>query len=82
MPKRSSKPRPDENEAAFEAVRALTGGDEPDEAPPEKNPHAQALGSLGGKKGGPARAKKLSKKRRVEIARKAARKRWKGKKKR
>jgi hypothetical protein len=33
----------------------------------------------GGLKGGPARAKKLSKKRRTEIARKAAQKRWKAK---
>ncbi len=34
------------------------------------------LGSQGGLKGGPARAKKLSPERRSEIARKAARKRW------
>lgn len=43
---------------------------------PKKNPAAVALGRLGGKKGGPARAKKLSKKERSEIARKAAKKRW------
>ena len=51
---------------------------EPVEEPaePEKNPAAVALGRLGGKKGGPARAKKLSKKRRSEIAKKAARARW------
>jgi hypothetical protein len=62
----------------------------------EKNPHAVALGSLGGKKraevlsaeerksigqeggkkGGPARALKLSKERRSEIARKAVTARW------
>ena len=42
----------------------------------EKNPHAVALGRLGGLKGGKARAKKLSKKRRVEIARNAAKARW------
>lgn len=45
-----------------------------------KNRHAVALGKLGGKaggkKGGNARAKKLSKKRRVEIARIAATLRW------
>jgi len=38
----------------------------------KKNPAAVALGSLGGK----ARAKKLSSKRRREIARKAIQARW------
>jgi hypothetical protein len=47
-----------------------------------KNPYAAALGKLGGQKGGRARAKSLSKKRRSEIAQKAARARWKKKKKR
>ena len=37
-----------------------------------KNPHAQALGHLGGLKGGKAWAAKLSAKRRKEIAQKAA----------
>jgi hypothetical protein len=37
---------------------------------------AQILGSAGGKKGGPARAKILSAKRRREIAKKAAAARW------
>jgi len=50
--------------------------DEATTQPPIKNPHAVALGRLGGLKGGPARAKKLSKKKRSEIARKAAQKRW------
>jgi hypothetical protein len=40
------------------------------------NPHAAALGRLGGLRGGPARAKALSPARRREIARRAARKRW------
>jgi hypothetical protein len=40
------------------------------------NPHAAALGRLGGLKGGPARAAALSPERRREIARRAARKRW------
>jgi hypothetical protein len=48
---------------------------EPEAAPP--NPHAAALGRLGGLKGGPARAASLSAKRRREIARAAARARWK-----
>ena len=41
-----------------------------------RNPHAVALGSIGGNKGGKARAKKLSAKRRKEIARIAASARW------
>jgi hypothetical protein len=43
----------------------------------EKNPHAVALGKLGGKKGGKARAKNLSEKKRRSIASKAANARWK-----
>jgi hypothetical protein len=42
----------------------------------EKNPAAVELGRLGGKKGGKARAEKLSPERRKEIARKAANARW------
>lgn len=42
----------------------------------EKNPAAVALGRLGGLKGGPARAKKLSSTKRKEIARETALKRW------
>ena len=45
-----------------------------------KNPAAVALWRLVGKKGGPARAKKLSKARRSEIAKKAAQSRWKKRK--
>ena len=41
------------------------------------NPHAAALGRLGGLKGGPARAAALSARRRREIAQAAARARWK-----
>jgi hypothetical protein len=44
--------------------------------PLAKNPFAAALGRLGAKKGGMARARALSAKRRSEIARKAARARW------
>jgi hypothetical protein len=43
---------------------------------PGVNPHAAALGRLGGLKGGPARAAKLNARRRREIARAAARARW------
>ena len=44
--------------------------------PNKKNPHAVALGRKGGKKGGPARAAKLSPEERRESARKAAEARW------
>lgn len=43
----------------------------------DKNPAAVALGRLGGLKGGPARAAKLSAKKRKEIATRAAKSRWK-----
>ena len=43
----------------------------------EKNPAAQALGKLGGLKGGKARALKLTPAQRKEIASKAANARWK-----
>ena len=84
MPERSSRakrPR-DLNQLAASIVDAATG-DEPEAEPdaaagPEKNPHAAALGRLGGRKGGPARATKLSAARRSEIARKAAEARWHG----
>lgn len=63
-------------DAAAATMRVFTGrGDEP-----QKNPAAVALGKLGGSKGGLIRAKRLSKKRRVEIGKKAAKARW-GKKK-
>lgn len=44
--------------------------------PGQKNPYAASLGRLGGLKGGPARALKLSARQRREIATKAARARW------
>jgi len=79
MPERSSKPkRPrDLNQLAAAITEAATEG-EPRPAPerPEKNPHAAALGRLGGKKGGAARAKALTPEQRREIAKKAAAARW------
>ena len=49
-----------------------------DEQPADlgKNLHAVALGRLGGKKGGRARAASLTPERRKEIAKKAAAARW------
>ncbi|MCL4370386.1 MAG: hypothetical protein M1380_05710 [Chloroflexi bacterium] len=81
MPKRSSKKRPtDINELARAIVDEATGN-MPEEKPtpetPQKNPAAVALGRLGGKKGGPARAAKLTPEERRDIAKRAAEKRWK-----
>jgi hypothetical protein len=45
----------------------------PDEG---KNPHAVALGRMGGMKGGKARAESLSARKRKQIAKKAAEARW------
>jgi hypothetical protein len=61
--------------APTEVVRIISGSDV-DEGPGAKNPHAAALGRLGGLKGGRARADRLSAAKRREIARKAARARW------
>jgi hypothetical protein len=46
-----------------------------------KNPHAVALGRLGGEKSGKARLEKLTPEQRSEIARIAAKARWSKKKK-
>jgi hypothetical protein len=80
MPKRSRRSTSDDdvNVLASRIVSVSTEetDDEPVDDNPEKNPAAVALGRLGGLKGGDARAKKLSKKRRSEIAKKAAKARW------
>ncbi len=78
MPKRSSNGQGlDANQTAKAIVDKATGSKESSEPPSAKNPAAVELGRLGGLKGGPARAKKLTKDKRVEIARKAAEARWK-----
>lgn len=71
------KKEEDINEAAFRVVTESTA--EPISiaaAKKRKNPAAVALGRLGGKKGGRARADKLDPARRREIASNAARRRW------
>jgi hypothetical protein len=73
-----TKKRPsDVNIQAFQIVQEATQ-DKPASLEPtkEKNPAAVALGRLGGLKGGPARAKILSSKRRKAIAQNAAKARW------
>jgi len=77
----------DPNQLAAEIVRRSLEGHEPEEAtPPQEEPklsksalsaYFSKLGKKGGEKGGKARAKKLSAKKRSEIASKAAKARWK-----
>lgn len=67
----------DLNQLATFIVDQATNEDKPEvQEVPQKNPAAVELGRLGGKKGGPARAEKLTSEQRKEIARKAARARW------
>lgn len=75
---KKKKPSSDVNVTAFEILQSVIGEPvkEPTKKKPEKNPAAVALGRLGGLKGGKARAAKLSKKQRREIARRAAQVRW------
>jgi hypothetical protein len=82
--RRSSKKLPkDPNKLAYEIARLST--EEPEEKPKEPEPlnerspiseYLAQIGRKGGLKGGPARAKKLSAKKRMEIAKKAASARW------
>jgi hypothetical protein len=88
MDKRSSKKKEhDFTVNAFRIVQEATheGDEGQTEIDPEqttapetegKNPNAVALGRLGGKKGGKARAAKLTLEQRREIAKKAAQARW------
>ena len=78
MPKRSSKAPDDVNTLAASIVGEATG--DSSHSSSGKNPAAVALGRLGGLKGGKARAQKLSAKRLSEIAKAAARIRWKKRK--
>lgn len=64
--------------AAFIADQA-TNEEPAQEEQPQKNPAAVELGRLGGLKGGKARAESLTAKRRKEIAKAAAKARWKNK---
>jgi hypothetical protein len=82
MPKKKpTKLRPDVNEIAHRVMLEATG-QAPKTLPPgqrdnqQKNPAAVERGRKGGKKGGDARAKALSKERRAEIAEGAAKARW------
>ena len=80
MPKRSST----DHDFAVNALRVVEqaigehmDGTAPEDQDAGKNKAAVALGKLGGKKGGKARAAKLSPPQRKAIAKKAAAARWK-----
>lgn len=75
MPDRSRKRPRDLNEMAKQITDEATG--EPPAPDREKDPAAVELGRRGGLKGGPARAAKLSERKRKQIAKKAAEARWK-----
>ena len=79
MAKRSGQKR-DFMEVARGIVEQAIG-EQMDGTPLEKsidtrNPHAVALGSIGGKKGGESRARNLTPEQRKRIASKAAKARW------
>jgi hypothetical protein len=69
------RPR-DPNQRAKLILDIATGESDEPKAPAPKNPAAVESGRVGGLKGGKARAEKLPRTRRREIARKAARARW------
>jgi len=79
MPRKKKRDH-DFSVTAFRVVQEATG--QTNQEPLEqtkvegKNPHAVALGRLGGLKGGKARFEKLTPEQRKEIARKAAQSRW------
>jgi hypothetical protein len=73
MAKHPKRPRDPNQWAKLIVDLATSNATEAASIDTQKDPNAAALG----RKGGEARAKKLSAKKRTEIARKAARKRWK-----
>ena len=81
MPRRSSKSKDRDFATIARNVVERAIGERLDGSPLQdsdkgKNPAAVALGKLGGKKGGKARAEKLTAAERSAIAKKAAKARW------
>jgi hypothetical protein len=72
---KGKRPR-DTNQLAKFIVDVTTGEIEPPDPNAGKNPSARESGAIGGKKGGKARADKLSPTERKAIAQKAAAARW------
>ena len=74
---RTGRKRPRDTNQLAKLIADIAAGDVEDVAPESrKNPAAVALGKMGGKKGGAARAKVLTPEQRSEIAKKAADARW------
>jgi hypothetical protein len=71
------KKRPRDPIQLAKLIGDIATGQVEDREQDKRNPAAVALGKLGGAKGGKARADKLTKERRSEIASKAAKVRWK-----
>ena len=86
MPSRASKLKSKPADRDFTAVarrvveqaigERLDGSPLPAEEPDTRNPAAVALSKLGASKGGKARAENLSARKRKEIAKNAAKARW------
>ena len=70
------KQRPRDPLALARLIGDIATGQTPDTEPDNRNQAAVELGRLGGKRGGRARADKMTPERRKEIAQKAAQKRW------
>jgi len=73
--KKKKPPKEDELQAAVRVIRTVVEKSERT-VDPAVSAAAAALSKLGASKGGEARAKKLSAKRRSEIAQRAAKARW------
>jgi hypothetical protein len=69
-------PRPRDMNQLAKRIVDISVGEAEDKPIAEKNPHAVALGRLGGLRGGKVRAERLAPAKRREIARVAARSRW------
>lgn len=69
-------PKKDFNQLAKFITDVATGEIKKPDPTEGKDPNAVTLGRLGGKKGGKARAEKLSPEERKKIAIKGAKKRW------
>lgn len=66
----------EEEDPTKDAMRVFEQATRVKLGPGQKNPAAVALGLLGGRKGGLARAANLTKRRKKEIARLGAKARW------
>jgi hypothetical protein len=73
--KKPKRPR-DPNQLAKNIVELATGETSDPVIGDDRNPHAVALGRLGGLKGGRARAEALTANQRSVIAKRAAQRRW------